>query len=102
VSVLLTVGVEEAPEWLQTIATVCMGVLCASMLVTVYRVVKGPTLPDRVIALDLLGTFLVGSICIFVIQTHQPEVLMVAVLMGIILFLGTAAFAKYLERRAKP
>jgi len=99
---VLTLAVEEAPTWLQTIATVCMACLCFSMTVSVYRVIKGPTLPDRVIALDLLATFLVGSICIFVLQTHQPEVLMVGVLMAIILFLGTAAFAKYLERRAKP
>jgi len=99
---LTTLAVEPAPAWLQTIATVCMGCLCFAMTVSVYRVIKGPTLPDRVIALDLLGVFLVGSICIFVIQSHQPEVVMVGVLMGIILFLGPAAFAKYLERRAKP
>lgn len=100
--ILNTLAVEAAPPWLQTIASVCMVLLCLAMFVSVYRVVKGPTLPDRVIALDLLGTFLVGSVCILVILTHQPEVLMVGVLMGIILFLGTAAFAKYLERRAKP
>ena len=99
---LTTLAVEPAPEWLSNIASVCMGLLCLAMTVSVYRVIKGPTLPDRVIALDLLGVFLVGSICIFVIQSHQPEVVMVGVLMGIILFLGTAAFAKYLERRAKP
>lgn len=101
-NVLTTLAVESAPDWLQSIATVCQVCLCIAMTVSVYRVVKGPTLPDRVIALDLLGTLLVGSICVFVLQTHQPEVLMVGVLMGIILFLGTAAFAKYLERRAKP
>jgi len=79
-----------------------MVVLGLGILMSVGRMLRGPTLPDRVVALDLFGMLAVGVICIFSVITDRPALLSVGVVMALILFLGTCAFALYIERRAKP
>lgn len=76
--------------------------LGASMLGAFIRLWRGPSLPDRVVALDLIGFFCIGIICIFSMAVGRPVLLSVALVMALILFLGTAAFAMFLERRARP
>lgn len=71
----------------------------AALLASLWRVMLGPTLADRVVALDLVGFLAVGVLCVFAIVTEQPSLLAVALVAALILFLGTAAFAIYLERR---
>ncbi|MEM1184457.1 MAG: monovalent cation/H+ antiporter complex subunit F [Planctomycetota bacterium] len=87
---------------LQIALTIVAIVLGISMLGAFVRLVRGPSLPDRVVALDLIGYFCVGIICIFSIAVGRPVLLSVALVMALILFLGTAAFALFLERRARP
>jgi multicomponent Na+:H+ antiporter subunit F len=71
-----------------------------SILLTVFRLVKGPSLPDRVVALDLIAALGVGVIVTYSIGTQQPVFLDVAIVLAMITFLGTVAFAQYVERRA--
>jgi multicomponent Na+:H+ antiporter subunit F len=66
------------------------------------RLVLGPTLPDRVVALDLLGAVCIGVIAAYAEAFHQPAFLDVAITVGLITFLGTVAFARYIERGARP
>ena len=54
------------------------------------------------VAVDLIGFLAVGIICVFAIVTQRSELIGVAVVAALILFLGTAAFAIYLDRRARP
>jgi multicomponent Na+:H+ antiporter subunit F len=75
-------------------------VLGLAILCAMFRMVVGPSMADRIVALDLLGFFAASIIAVYAIRTDQEVVLSVAIVMALILFLGTAAFAKYLERRA--
>lgn len=77
-------------------------VLAIGILFTIWRLTRGPTLCDRVVALDLLGFQAVGVIALFAIVTQRPVLLSVGIVMALVLFLATAAFAMYLERRARP
>lgn len=63
------------------------------------RLVRGPTLPDRVVALDLITTLVIGIIAIYAIATNEPVLLDLAIVLALISFLGTVAFAHYIERR---
>ena len=65
------------------------------------RLLRGPSLPDRVVALDLIGVLTVGSIAAYSIATDQPVLLDPATVVALVGFLSTVAFAKYLERRAR-
>ncbi|MGA1045922.1 MAG: monovalent cation/H+ antiporter complex subunit F [Phycisphaerales bacterium] len=71
-----------------------------SILLIAIRLLRGPSLPDRVIALDLLGTIAAGAVGIFAIEREEPVILYVAILLALLLFVGTVAFAFYLERGA--
>jgi multicomponent Na+:H+ antiporter subunit F len=63
------------------------------------RLVMGPSLPDRVVALDLIGILAVGLIAVYDIYTEQPVLLDAATVLALVAFLGTIAFASYVERR---
>ena len=74
-------------------------VLVTAMLLAFYRLVKGPSLPDRVMALDMIGTVAMGAIVVYAVATRQMVFIDVAIAMALISFLSTVAIAHYLERR---
>ncbi len=74
-------------------------VLSAGLIFTFIRLVRGPYLPDRVIALDLISILALGFIVVYAVRFNQPSFLDVAIILAMISFLGTVAFAYYLERR---
>jgi multicomponent Na+:H+ antiporter subunit F len=64
------------------------------------RILHGPTLPDRVVALDLISILTAGSAAVYAIAAGEAVFLDVALILALISFLGTVAFARYLERQA--
>lgn len=73
--------------------------LSAGLVSAFIRLARGPYLPDRVIALDLISILAMGFIVVYAVRFSQPAFLDVAIILAIISFLGTVAFAYYLERR---
>lgn len=76
-------------------------VLTVSVLLIVVRFIKGPSIVDRVIALDLIITTGIGFIGAYAILTNQPAFLDVAMILALIAFLGTVAFSYYIQKRNK-
>lgn len=64
----------------------------------VYRIIKGPSLPDRTIALDTLGINLIGMTGLLSIKTDSQVFVDVMLLVGILAFIGTVAISKFLEK----
>ncbi|MBX3065950.1 MAG: cation:proton antiporter [Anaerolineae bacterium] len=62
------------------------------------RLVRGPSVPDRVVAFDFIATLGIGIIAVYSIATDQSIYLDVAIVLALISFLGTIAFARYVER----
>jgi multicomponent Na+:H+ antiporter subunit F len=81
---------------------IAAAVFACGMAASLWRLLVGPSLPDRVVALDLLGFLIIGMICLTAVVTDQQPLLSVALVAALILFLGTAAFAIYLQRRGEP
>jgi multicomponent Na+:H+ antiporter subunit F len=80
---------------------IILPVLAISTLLIFIRFLIGPTLSDRVVALDLLLTTGIGIITIYSIYTDQPAFLDIAMIMALIAFLSTVAFSYYLDKREK-
>ena len=76
-------------------------VLMASLLLAFLRLAVGPSMPDRVVALDLIANLVVATTALYAITTDQQVLLDVAIGIALITFLGTVAFAQYIERRAR-
>jgi len=75
-----------------------MGVLSLAMALAVLRLIWGPSLPDRVVALELLTAIAVGLIAVYSIATGERVLLDVAIVLALITFLGTVAFSRYIEK----
>jgi len=71
-----------------------------AILLAAVRLIRGPSLPDRVVALDLISILVAGTIAIYAIASGQPVFLDVATILALIGFLGTVAFARYIEKQA--
>lgn len=81
------------------ISWVILPLLGLGMLLTFIRVVRGPSLPDRVVALDLMATFIIAISAVYSVSSNEPSYLDAAVVLALITFLGTVAFAYYLHKR---
>ena len=72
--------------------------LTVALLLAFLRLVRGPSLPDRVVALELIAMLAVGVIAVDAIAHHQPVILDAAIIVSLVGFLGTVAFAYYAEK----
>jgi multicomponent Na+:H+ antiporter subunit F len=84
---------------LLTVTSFIFGVLVLAMFLAFIRLVRGPSLPDRVVALDLITVQIAAMLAVDTVATGQSVFLDAAIVLALIAFLGTVAFARYLERR---
>jgi len=78
-----------------------LGCLSLGLLLTVVRLIRGPTLPDRILALDLITTQAIGFIVLVAILTGFHLYLDIAIALGLVGFLSTVALARYVLKRAQ-
>ena len=71
--------------------------LIASCFLCLYRVLRGPTPADRIVAVDILGILVVGFCALFVIYTPRDYFMDIAIAWALLGFLGALTLAKYLE-----
>lgn len=74
------------------------GLLSLALLLSFFRLVRGPTLPDRVVALELLASLTVGFIAISVVASGRSAFVDVAMVLALTAFLAALGFARYLEK----
>jgi multicomponent Na+:H+ antiporter subunit F len=83
---------------LDVVSQITLVTLAVALLVAFIRLVKGPTLPDRIVAMDLFGVLVVGSIVVLAGRTGVRATLDAAIVIALVGFLGTVAYATYVER----
>nr|WP_281243751.1 Na(+)/H(+) antiporter subunit F1 [Fontibacillus panacisegetis] len=83
---------------LETIMIIALCLLMLAILANLYRVVKGPSSADRVQALDSIGINLIASIAVYSVLLHTHAFFDLILLIGILSFIGTVAFARFIER----
>jgi multicomponent Na+:H+ antiporter subunit F len=66
-----------------------------------YRAVHGPSLPDRVVGLDLIGLLAVSFIAIVAVASLQSVMFDAAIALALVSFLSTVAFARFIEWRGR-
>jgi len=85
-------------EPLTTPSIVALTMLASAACLTFIRLLKGPTLPDRVVAIDLIGVLMVCILVVTAAATGQQAFLDVGMVVALISFVGTVAYARYIER----
>ena len=79
---------------------IVLPMLFVGVVLAVIRLLAGPTLPSRVVALDMMAVLGIGIITVYAIVSEQPVLIDVAAVLALVSFLGTVAFAAYVERRS--
>lgn len=82
-------------EMILTISLILFGI---SIAITFVRIALGPTFPDRVIAMDVIGVNIISSIAIISIFMGTKAYLDVILILAILAFISTIAFSKFIER----
>ncbi len=78
--------------WIIILPALVVTVICA-----VFRLIKGPFLPDRVLSLDFLSSVAIGVVAVYAIATDNAVLLDIALSVALLSFLGSIAFAYFLE-----
>jgi multicomponent Na+:H+ antiporter subunit F len=86
---------------LEVVVQMALLILSVSFLLTVLRVLKGPTLPDRILALDMLVAIGIGFIAVTGIGSGVTFNVDIAIALGLVGFLATVAFARFVLSRSK-
>ena len=74
--------------------------LCICCMLCLYRIGRGPTAPDRTVAIDILGIVIVGFCALFSLVTGKDFYMNLAIAWSLLSFIGTIALAKFLEGRS--
>lgn len=78
-----------------------LGIVAAALFIVLIRVWQGPTLADRVVAVDLIGSCAVCLMVLGAAASGESAFLDVAVVIALLGFLGTVAYARYAERKGR-
>ena len=83
---------------IEIVAPITLGMLALAFVIALLRLIRGPSLPDRVVAMDLIGVLVVGLIVVLSAWTGVRATLDAAIVIALIGFLATVAYATYVER----
>ena len=85
---------------IDVVTNVATAVLLVAIALVCIRLVRGPGLPDRIVAVDMLVVLAIAFIAVFAARTGRSAVLDAAAVLALIGFLGTVVLARYVERGA--
>jgi multicomponent Na+:H+ antiporter subunit F len=71
--------------------------LISALGIATWRLIYGPSLFDRVVAMDLISAVVMCIAAVFALETQNAVFLEISVAIAVVTFLGTIAFARYLE-----
>jgi len=81
---------------IELVTNISFGLLGLAALLTLVRILRGPTLADRILGLDTLTGIIIGIIGVFAVRTGLYLYIDIAVALALVAFLATAAFARFL------
>jgi multisubunit Na+/H+ antiporter MnhF subunit len=82
---------------LDVVTEIVLVTLGVALLLALGRLIKGPTLPDRVVAMDLVGVLIVSLIVVVAASSHVRAMLDAAIVIALIGFVGTLGYATYID-----
>ena len=77
---------------IQMMLTMALVLFAIAIGIAVLRIILGPSMPDRVLALDVIGVNLIASIAVFSVMLNTKAFLEVILILGILSFIVTIAY----------
>ena len=85
-----------------TVIELALVALAVSLVLAFVRLVRGPSLMDRVTSLELIASLVAAIVAAYAIGTDDPALIDVAIVLALVAFMGAVAFARYAELRERP
>ncbi|MBB6365462.1 MULTISPECIES: K+/H+ antiporter subunit F [Xanthomonas] len=85
--------------FIETTIVVCMHVVALAMLLALWRLLRGPTVPDRILALDTLSVTAIAELMLFGMYLDSPVYFEAALIIAMLGFGSTVVLSKYVLRR---
>lgn len=82
---------------IDTCANISVALLTIGIALSTYRLIRGPNMPDRAVALDLIAILCVGIMAVYTIAKNDAAYLPAGMAVALMAFIGTVAFAQYLR-----
>ena len=83
---------------IETALSIALGCVALAMLLNLYRLLRGPSAPDRILALDTMVINAIALIILFGILEESGTYFEAALLLAMVGFIGTVAYCKFLLR----
>lgn len=83
---------------IEVVLYIALALFGFSIAIALYRIIRGPSLPDRIAAMDMIGVNLISGIAVISVILKTKAFLEVILILGILAFISTIALAKYVER----
>lgn len=84
---------------MEIVTTICFVALAASGVLCAFRLARGPSLADRVLAVDTLLVAGVAGVAVEAARTGSGVYLDVLLVVALVAFVGTVAAARFIERK---
>ncbi len=88
-----------AAVFLDICIQISLAILVLSFFIIMVRIIRGPTLPDRIVGLDMLVAVGIGFIAVIGVKTNFYLYVDIAIALGLVGFLATVAFARFVLNR---
>lgn len=83
---------------LNVVLLICLAAMAVELVLCAYRALTGPTVADRVVAVDSVGPVLIGMVVLGSMYLRENKYLDYVLVLAVLSFMGTVVWAKYLER----
>ncbi len=83
---------------MMTFIWTALAVVILSMVGMLYRILRGPSVPDRLVALDAIGVMFISATALLSILFETELFLEVILLLAVLSFIGTVSFSKFIEK----
>jgi len=84
---------------LQLAIATALGIVALAMLMSLYRLLRGPSLPDRILALDTLYVNTIAALILLGIHQRSAIHFEAALVIAMLGFVSTVVLSKYVLRR---
>lgn len=83
---------------IKAMLVISMILFAVAIAIALFSIIRGPSLPDRVISLDFIGVNLISAIAVISVIFNTKAYLEVILILGILAFISTIALSKFIER----
>ena len=83
---------------IENMLMIALSLFGLAIVIVLYRIIRGPSIPDRVLALDMIGVNLISWVAVISIVLKTKAFLEVILILGILAFISTISLSKFIER----